>query len=103
MNIKAPQPFITTEPSMIEFQVNDMSCGHCSRAIERAIQAIDPDAHVAADPGSKRVRVLGARASVSALAAAMAVEGYPAQLLDAQETGVPRQAARSCCGSARCG
>ncbi len=88
---------------MIEFQVNDMACGHCSRAIERAILAIDPDAHVAADPGSKRVRVLGARASASALAAAMAAEGYPAQLMGPQETGASRQAARSCCGSARCG
>ena len=88
---------------MIEFQVNDMTCGHCIQAIERAIRAVDPGARVAADPGSKRVRVLGGRAPAAVLAAAMAAEGYPAQLLDAQETGVPRQAARSCCGGARCG
>ena len=41
----------------MEFQVNDMSCGHCVRSITQAVQALDQAAHVEVDLERKRVTV----------------------------------------------
>lgn len=42
---------------MTKFDVPDMSCGHCTAAIEKAIKAIDPTARVSCDLGAKSVEV----------------------------------------------
>lgn len=42
---------------MIEFDVKDMSCGHCVAAITQAVAALDPAAVVQADLATHRVRV----------------------------------------------
>ncbi|MEQ9040211.1 MAG: heavy-metal-associated domain-containing protein [Silicimonas sp.] len=42
---------------MSSFNVPDMSCGHCTAAIEKAIKAIDPTAKVACDLGTRTVAV----------------------------------------------
>ena len=49
---------------MIDFEVSDMSCGHCAATITRAVQAVDPKAEVdvlstglAASPGAASGRV----------------------------------------------
>ena len=87
---------------MIAFQVDDMTCGHCTRAIEQAIRALDPGARVAVDLSTQRVSVSGTAASAAAIAAALADAGYTPRLLDAAVIGGPEQPARSCCGGGRC-
>lgn len=87
---------------MIEFQVDDMTCGHCSRAIEQTIRDLDPGASVTVDLGTRRVSVSDASVSASALVAAMAGQGYRAHRLEAQAVGASERPARSCCGGGRC-
>ncbi|MCB2092892.1 MAG: heavy-metal-associated domain-containing protein [Rhodobacteraceae bacterium] len=42
---------------MTRLSVPDMSCGHCTAAIEKAIKAIDPTARVSCDLGTHIVEV----------------------------------------------
>ena len=42
---------------MSNFTVPDMSCGHCTAAIEKAIKAIDPSATVVCVHATKSVSV----------------------------------------------
>lgn len=56
--------------------VDGMTCGHCVRAITRAVQALDPAAQVAVDLDARSVDVqtdLPAEQVVAAIVAA----GYP--------------------------
>ncbi|WP_348751720.1 heavy-metal-associated domain-containing protein [uncultured Aquincola sp.] len=61
---------------MITFEVNDMSCGHCVRAITQAVQEADPGAQVQIDLPSHRVQVQPAAADAAALKAAIEEVGY---------------------------
>lgn len=61
------------------FKVTGMSCGHCVKAITRALQALDAQATVDVDLGKGEVRASGAFDADHALAAIRA-EGYPAEL-----------------------
>ncbi|EMF60431.1 heavy-metal-associated domain-containing protein [Stenotrophomonas maltophilia] len=38
----------------MEFHVDGMTCGGCARSVTRAIQQIDPNASVVADPPTRR-------------------------------------------------
>ena len=42
---------------MIEFTVNDMTCGHCASTITRAVKEVDAASKCEIDLGSKRVRI----------------------------------------------
>jgi copper chaperone len=42
---------------MNSFTIPEMSCGHCTAAIEKAIKAIDPTATVSCDLGTRTVAV----------------------------------------------
>jgi copper chaperone len=42
---------------MLKLKVQDMSCGHCARTIEKAVKSIDPAAQVAIDLVSSTVAV----------------------------------------------
>lgn len=44
---------------MIEFQVNDMTCGHCVGAIAKAVAEVDAAAKVEIDLPTHRVRITG--------------------------------------------
>lgn len=66
----------------MQFEVEHMSCGHCVRAITKALQRLDPAAKVDVDLAAKRVVVEGAISAEAAIAA-MVAEDYPARLLDA--------------------
>jgi copper chaperone len=57
---------------MIEFAVEDMSCGHCVAAITRAIAALDPAAVVQTDLTRHRVRL---ESTQPAQALRQAIEG----------------------------
>ena len=81
----------------MQFEVDNMSCGHCVRTITKALQRLDPAAQVDVDLGTKRVVASGAFSAEAAIAA-MAAEDYPARLLgDAS----PIAAASNCCGSCK--
>lgn len=59
----------------MKFTVDGMTCGHCVRAITRAVQALDPAARVEADLGAKTVAV-DAGLPAERVAAAITTEGY---------------------------
>lgn len=41
----------------MEFHVESMTCGGCSRGVTKAIQSVDANAHVITDPPSRSVKV----------------------------------------------
>ena len=61
----------------MKFYVPDMSCGHCTAAIEKALKAIDPNATVDTDLTSKTVTIISAQ-DAATLQAALKEAGYPA-------------------------
>lgn len=61
---------------MITFEVNDMTCGHCVKAITQAVTAADPRAALKIDLASHRVRIEPASANAEALRAAIEQAGY---------------------------
>lgn len=46
---------------MIEFTVNDMTCGHCASTITRAVKEVDASGRCEIDLAAKRVRIESAR------------------------------------------
>lgn len=58
--------------------VSGMSCGHCVRAIDEAIRALDAAAEVQVDLAVGEVRV-ASRLSLEQLLAAIRQEGYQVQ------------------------
>ncbi len=62
---------------MIKLNVPDMSCGHCTAAIEKTIAGLDADAVVTTDLDKKSVEVISAL-STDVIIQALAEEGYPA-------------------------
>ena len=57
------------------FTVQGMTCGHCERAVTRAVLQIDPQAQVKIDRAANRVEVQSTQAR-EAVAKAIAEEGY---------------------------
>lgn len=57
------------------FQVTGMTCGHCEKAVTRAIQRVDPQAEVKIDRSLNKVDVQSQQ-SRETLAKAIAEEGY---------------------------
>ncbi len=64
---------------MTEFNVPDMSCGHCKTAIEKAVAGVDPTADVQVDLAARKVRIKSDR-SDGAMIAAIKAAGYDAAL-----------------------
>lgn len=57
------------------FTVTGMTCGHCEKAVTRALQQVDPQAQVQIDRTQNRVQVESTH-SREALSQAIAQEGY---------------------------
>ena len=57
------------------FTVTGMTCGHCEKAVTRALQQVDPQAQVAIDRAQNSVQVESNQPRDS-LAHAIAEEGY---------------------------
>lgn len=57
------------------FTVTGMTCGHCEKAVTRALQQVDPQAQVQIDRTQNRVEVQSGQPR-QALAHAIAEEGY---------------------------
>jgi copper chaperone len=60
----------------MEFNVPDMSCGHCSGVITKTVQALDANATVSVDLPAKKVTVQTS-ADRPTVAAALLEAGYP--------------------------
>ena len=60
---------------MIQFQIPNMTCGHCVRAITEAVQSVDPAARVLADLPQHQVQVQST-APREALVASLTEAGY---------------------------
>ena len=60
----------------MQFHLDDMTCGGCARSVTKAIQSVDPDAKVVADPPSRRVEVQ-TTASSEKIVAALREAGFP--------------------------
>ncbi len=65
---------------MIQFQVNDMTCGHCAATITKAVKALDEGARVDIDIAAHRVQIDSASAR-DALEQAIRTAGYTPQAL----------------------
>jgi len=63
---------------MLEFTVQDMTCGHCVATITKALQQLDAGARVEADVQTHRLRVTGT-AAASAVEQAIRAAGYTPQ------------------------
>lgn len=61
----------------MEFNVPDMSCGHCAGVITQTVQALDASATVSVDLPAKKVTVQTTQDRAT-VAAALAEAGYPA-------------------------
>jgi len=62
--------------------VEDMTCGHCVRAITSAVEAAFPGAKVAADVVTHRVTITG-RLDARVVADVIVAEGYTPVVLEA--------------------
>lgn len=62
----------------MQFNVPDMSCGHCKAAIERAVKDVDAAAVLTFDMPNRNVEI-ESQIEATALQAAMADAGYPSQ------------------------
>ncbi len=60
----------------MQFHLDDMVCGGCARSVTKAIQAVDPQAQVAADPPARLVQVQTS-APQERIAAALREAGFP--------------------------
>ena len=60
---------------MIEFNIPQMSCGHCARAVTEAVQEVDPQAKVDVDLATKKVSV-ESQAQRQKLVEALSEAGY---------------------------
>ena len=88
---------------MLTFRVDDMSCGHCVRAIKDAVRALDPDAVVDVDLPRHLVRVHGSGIEPPRICEALETAGYSPVAMAAPQ--VAPAAIGGCCGcsGARCG
>ena len=61
---------------MMEFKVDDMSCGHCAGVITKTVQALDAQARVEVDLAQKTVAIETSQDRAT-IAAALDEAGYP--------------------------
>ena len=57
------------------FTVTGMTCGHCEKAVTRAVRLVDPQAEVSIDRAANKVQVQSTQAR-ELLSKAIAEEGY---------------------------
>ena len=61
---------------MIEFRLQNMTCGHCAKAVAQALREVDPQAEMEVDLLNRKVKVR-TTAHKPLLEAALAQAGYP--------------------------
>ncbi|MDO5102862.1 MAG: heavy-metal-associated domain-containing protein [Lautropia sp.] len=60
---------------MIQFQIPDMSCKHCERAVTEAVKQVDPNASLTVDLDNRQVTI-GSSTEAAAFAKALSEAGY---------------------------
>jgi len=100
IRVKAPMQL---EPEMLTFRVDDMSCGHCVRAIKQAVRALDAEAKVDVDLSRHLVRVHDSALDAPGVRQALQRAGYSP--VDVVRPQVAPESIAGCCGcvGARCG
>jgi copper chaperone len=90
------------EAEMLTFRVDDMSCGHCVRAIKQAVRSLEADATVDVDLSRHLVRVHASHLDAPVVCQALQQAGYSA--IDVAAAQPATAAAAGCCGcvTARC-
>jgi copper chaperone len=63
------------EKSMLRFQVQGMTCGHCVQSVTKAVQAVDAKAQVEVDLAANSVSIEGSDRK-DAIAEAIRAAGY---------------------------
>lgn len=61
---------------MIDFNLPDMTCGHCASTVARTCKLVDPSAKVEVDLGTKRVTI-ASHEDAGDFAEALSEAGYP--------------------------
>lgn len=61
----------------MRFYIQNMTCGGCARSVAKAIQSVDSQAKVTADPPNRTIDVVSSRPRAE-LEAALARAGHPA-------------------------
>ncbi|WP_431323560.1 heavy-metal-associated domain-containing protein [Rhizobium sp. YTU87027] len=61
---------------MYEFEIQNMTCGHCASTVEKAIKAADPAATASIDLTAKRAKV-ETKVDPATIKAAIENAGYP--------------------------
>ncbi|EKF18359.1 heavy-metal-associated domain-containing protein [Nitratireductor pacificus] len=61
----------------MELKIENMTCGGCARSVTKAIQSVDPNAKVEADPAARIVKV-ETEASAAAVQTVLDEAGFPA-------------------------
>jgi len=62
----------------MQFHIENMTCGGCVRSVTKAIQTVDPDAQIQADPPT-RTLVVQTKATQEQIVAALNDAGFPPQ------------------------
>lgn len=61
----------------MELRIEDMTCGGCARSVTKAVQLVDPNARVDADPAARSVKI-ETTAAQSTILQALEKAGFPA-------------------------
>lgn len=61
----------------MELKIESMTCGGCARSVTRAIQSVDPNARIEADPAARSVKV-ETSVNLGTLRQILEEAGYPA-------------------------
>lgn len=62
----------------MQFHIENMTCGGCVRGVTKAIQSVDPQAEINADPPTRKLEV-NTSASREQIEAALLDAGFPAK------------------------
>ncbi len=61
---------------MYSFNVPNMTCGGCARAVTNALKSVDPDAQIKTDPPTREVQIESSR-DRSVFVQVLSEAGYP--------------------------
>lgn len=64
------------ETTMYEFEIQNMTCGHCASTVEKAIKTADPEASASIDLAARTAKV-ETRSDPAAIKTAIEKAGYP--------------------------
>jgi copper chaperone len=82
---------------MTTFLVPDMTCGHCTSTITKAVNAVDPAAGIQFDLPTHRVDIQSSKADADVLRKTIADAGYTPEPFVGESAQPAAAARRGCC------